>query len=80
MSFDKHSMRIIGTADDTFNERGIVLELRLLTKKMKTKQQLILMNKMMKLIQQTKFQQLFKKDTKLSLAKYYLTFFLLDMG
>ena len=33
LSFDKHSMRIIGTADDTFNERGIVLELKLLTKK-----------------------------------------------
>ena len=32
LNFDKHGMRIIGTADDTFNEKGIDLELKLLLK------------------------------------------------
>ena len=33
LNFDKHGMRIIGTADDSFNEKGIDLELKLFTKK-----------------------------------------------
>ena len=28
--FDKHSKRIVGVADDTFNEKGIDLELKIL--------------------------------------------------
>ena len=58
LNFDKHGMQIIGTTVDTFNEKEIDLELKLLSKKYKTKQQIILMNKLMKLMQQMKLQQL----------------------
>ena len=32
INFDKNGMRINGTSNDFFNEKGIVLELKLLTK------------------------------------------------
>ena len=73
---DKHGMRIIGTTDDSFNEKGTDFELKLLTKNMKMKEQIILEKQLMKLLQQMNLLQTSKKkDTKLSLAKYYLTFF-----
>ena len=72
MCFDKHGMRIVGTIDDTFNENGIDVELKLLAKKFDT-------NKVNKNDNGDSIGKETKTDsettTKLPLAKYYLTFF-----
>ena len=72
MCFDKHGMRIIGTAYDTFNENGIDMELKLLAKKYE-------INKVNKNNDGDSTGEETKTDsettTKLPLAKYYLTFF-----
>ena len=72
LCFDKHGMRIVGTADDAFNENGIDMELKLLAKKYE-------INKLNKnndgdsTGEETKTNS--ETTTKLPLAKYYLTFF-----
>ena len=76
LNSDKHGMRIIGTADDSFNEKGIDLELKLLTKKYENE---TVINSReatdeTSTIDETSIN-FKKKDTKLSLAKYYLNFF-----
>ena len=53
--FDKHGIQIVGTTDDTFNENGIGMELKLLAKitkqvRLKTKMTEILLVKKQKLI------------------------------
>ena len=69
-------MRIIGTADNTFKEKGINLELKLLTKRYENERA----NNSREATDETSTidetsTNLKKNDTKLSLTKYYLTFF-----
>ena len=70
--FDKYGMRIVGTTDDTFNENGIDMELKLLAKKHET-------NKAKNKDDGNTTGEETKTDSettsKLPLAKYYLTFF-----
>ena len=72
MCFDKHGMRFVGIADDTFNENGIDMELKLLAKKCKTNK---VNNKDDGDFTGEETETDSETTTKLPLAKYYLIFF-----
>ena len=69
--FDNHGQLIVGIAGDTFNEKGINLELKLLSKQNENETASEVTDETSTIDEtSTSFK---NKDTKLSLTKYYLT-------
>ena len=69
--FDNHGQLIVGIAGDTFNEKGINLELKLLSKQNENETASEATDETSTIDEtSTSFK---NKDTKLSLTKYYLT-------
>ena len=70
LNFDKHGMQIIGTTVDTFNEKEIDLELKLLSKKYKNETTNNANEQTDETYATDETSTTIKNDTKLTLAKY----------